>query len=60
MTGGDLFGRDHLKKLMECGVPINEAQKLAYATSPKRAPDDALPQPYPDGAMQRNCWISAM
>ena len=37
MTGGDLFGRDHLKKLMECGVPINEAQKLAYATSPKRA-----------------------
>lgn len=28
---GELFGRDHMKKLMECGVPINEAQKLAYA-----------------------------
>ena len=27
----ELFGRDHMKKLMECGVPINEAQKLAYA-----------------------------
>ena len=26
----ELFGRDHMKKLMECGVPINEAQKLAY------------------------------
>ena len=26
---GELFGRDHMKKLMECGVPINEAQKLA-------------------------------
>ena len=33
---GDLFGRDHMKKLMECGVPINEAQKLAYASSQKR------------------------
>ena len=33
---GELFGRDHLKKLMECGVPINEAQKLAYASSLKR------------------------
>ena len=33
---GDLFGRDHMKKLMECGVPINEAQKLAYASSIKR------------------------
>ncbi len=27
----ELFGRDHMKKLIECGVPINEAQKLAYA-----------------------------
>ena len=26
----ELFGRDHMKKLMECGVPINEAQKRAY------------------------------
>ncbi len=26
----ELFGRDHMKKLMECGVPINLAQKLAY------------------------------
>ncbi len=33
---GELFGRDHMKKLMECGVPINEAQKLAYANSTKR------------------------
>lgn len=33
---GDLFGRDHMKKLMECGVPINEAQKLAYAGNQKR------------------------
>ena len=33
---GDLFGRDHMKKLMECGVPINEAQKLAYANNAKR------------------------
>ena len=32
----DLFGRDHMKKLMECGVPINEAQKLAYANTAKR------------------------
>ena len=32
----DLFGRDHMKKLMECGVPINEAQKLAYANNQKR------------------------
>ncbi len=29
----ELFGRDHMKKLMECGVPINQAQKLAYARS---------------------------
>ena len=29
---GDLFGRDHMKKLMECGVPVNEAQRLAYAS----------------------------
>lgn len=34
---GDLFGRDHMKKLMECGVPINEAQRLAYANTTKRA-----------------------
>lgn len=27
----ELFGRDHMAKLVECGVPINEAQKLAYA-----------------------------
>ena len=33
---GDLFGRDHMKKLMECGVPINEAQKLAYANDARR------------------------
>ena len=33
---GDLFGRDHMKKLMECGVPINHAQKLAYANDAKR------------------------
>lgn len=32
----DLFGRDHMKKLMECGLPINEAQKLAYASREKR------------------------
>lgn len=32
----ELFGRDHMKKLMECGVPINEAQKLAYANDKKR------------------------
>ncbi len=34
---GDLFGRDHMKKLMECGVPVNEAQKLAYANNAKRS-----------------------
>lgn len=34
---GDLFGRDHMKKLMECGVPVNEAQRLAYASKVKRA-----------------------
>ena len=34
---GDLFGRDHMKKLMECGVPINEAQRLAYANTTKRS-----------------------
>ena len=33
---GNLFGRDHMKKLMECGVPINVAQKLAYANQTKR------------------------
>lgn len=32
---GELFGRDHMKKLMECGVPINAAQKLAYARKEK-------------------------
>lgn len=32
----ELFGRDHMKKLMECGVPINEAQKLAYEKDKKR------------------------
>ena len=32
----ELFGRDHMKKLMECGVPINEAQRLAYANNAKR------------------------
>ena len=26
----ELFGRYHMKKLMECGVPFNEAQTLAY------------------------------
>ena len=35
-NGADLFGRDHMKNLMECGVPINEAQKLAYASDSKR------------------------
>lgn len=32
----ELFGRDHMKKLMECGVTINEAQRLAYAGREKR------------------------
>lgn len=32
----ELFGRDHMKKMMECGIPINEAQKLAYANTEKR------------------------
>jgi len=32
----ELFSRDHMKKLMECGVPINVAQKLAYSTHQKR------------------------
>ncbi|MBQ4156989.1 MAG: hypothetical protein IJO53_14125 [Clostridia bacterium] len=35
-NGSELFARDHMKKLMECGVPINEAQKLAYANNAKR------------------------
>ena len=35
-NGADLFSRDHMKKLMECGVPINVAQKLAYQTHEKR------------------------
>lgn len=34
---GDLFGRDHQKKLIECGLPVNQAQKLAYANQTKRA-----------------------
>jgi len=34
--GSNLFARDHMKKLMECGLPINEAQKLAYANHAKR------------------------
>ncbi len=32
----ELFCRDHMKKLMECGVPINEAQRLAYDGKTKR------------------------
>jgi putative NIF3 family GTP cyclohydrolase 1 type 2 len=32
---GELLGRDHMKKLMECGVPINAAQKLAFARKEK-------------------------
>jgi putative NIF3 family GTP cyclohydrolase 1 type 2 len=32
----ELFGRDHMKKLMECGVPINVAQKLAYKNTDTR------------------------
>jgi len=32
----ELFGRDHMKKLMECGVPINVAQKLAYKNNDAR------------------------
>ena len=35
-NGSELFARDHMKKLMECGVPINQAQKLAYANDRKR------------------------
>lgn len=35
-NGAELFARDHMKKLMECGVPINQAQKLAYANDEKR------------------------
>lgn len=34
-NGSELFGRDHMKKLMECGVPINVAQKLGYASQTK-------------------------
>ncbi|MBQ1250425.1 MAG: hypothetical protein IIY00_02340 [Clostridia bacterium] len=36
----ELFSRDHMKKLMECGVPINEAQRLAY--DGKRAREQAM------------------
>lgn len=38
MNGGGtaLFSRDHMKKLLECGVPINEAQRLAYDGKRKR------------------------
>ena len=32
----ELFGRDHMKKLMECGVPANHAYKLAYSGKTKR------------------------
>lgn len=32
---GALFARDHMKKLMECGVPANHAQKLAYSRKTK-------------------------
>ena len=31
----ELMARDHMKKLMECGVPVNEAQKLAYGRKTK-------------------------
>ena len=34
--GTDLFCRDHMKKLMECGGPINEAQRLANDSRTKR------------------------
>ena len=34
--GTNLFCRDHMKKLMECGVPINEAQRLANESRTKR------------------------
>lgn len=34
--GTNLFCRDHMKKLMECGVPINEAQRLANDSRTKR------------------------
>ena len=34
--GTDLFCRDHMKKLMECGVPINQAQRLANESRTKR------------------------
>ncbi len=33
---GDLFGRDHMHKMMECGVPINVAQKIGYKNEDKR------------------------
>lgn len=33
---GELFSRDHMKKLMECGVPINVAQKIAYKNAETR------------------------
>lgn len=32
---GILFARDHMKKLIECGVPANQAQKLAYGRMQK-------------------------
>ena len=32
----ELFSRDHMKKLIECGVPINVAQKIAYKTHETR------------------------
>ncbi len=32
----ELFGRDHTKKLMECGVPANHAQRLATKDKAKK------------------------
>ncbi|MBQ8612373.1 MAG: hypothetical protein IJ412_11795 [Oscillospiraceae bacterium] len=32
----ELFGRDHTKKLMECGLPANYAQKLATASKTQK------------------------
>ena len=32
----ELFGRDHTKKLMECGVPANHAQRLATKDKTKK------------------------
>lgn len=35
-NSGELFSRDHMAKLIECGVPINVAQKIAYKTAETR------------------------